>query len=82
MIHSILVTNTQGFIVFSQCFVEMSPEERAEWNQKLFEESQFDWSLPGEQTMMINDYVCIFCQVNDARLFIVGDEDELICLWS
>ena len=31
--------------------------------------------------MMIDDYVCVFCQVNDARLMIVGDEDELLCLY-
>lgn len=80
MIHSVLVTNKDGYLVFSQYFVEMSAEERAEWNQKIFEKSQYDWTLPGEQAMMVDDYVCIFCQVNDARLFIVGDEDELLCM--
>ena len=78
MIHSLIITNKESSILYSQYFVEMTTEEKAEWNQKLLEGAQFDWSLPVEQAMMINDYVCIFCQVNDVRFFVVGDEDELL----
>ncbi|KAH7818169.1 uncharacterized protein MONOS_18028 [Monocercomonoides exilis] len=56
----------------------MKSEERAEWNQKLFEKTQYDWSLGGEQCCMIGSLLCVFAQVNDARIFVVGEEDEIL----
>jgi hypothetical protein len=83
MIHSIIVTNIENYIIFSQYYEPLSNEEKAEWNQNLFEITQHDFnsSMPREQACMIGDNVCVFCQANDARFFITGREDELICFY-
>ncbi|KAK2961484.1 hypothetical protein BLNAU_3606 [Blattamonas nauphoetae] len=80
MIHSIIITNVEGYIVFAQYYTNISNTDKTELNQKLFEITQFDWQFPGEQLCVIYSYNCAFCQVNDARIFIVGTEDELIML--
>ncbi|KAA6378009.1 MAG: hypothetical protein EZS28_026464 [Streblomastix strix] len=80
MLYKILCSDLNGGLVFAQYFLDLPPEEQAEQNQKLFELALLDWNLPGEQVMMLDNAICVFCQVNDVRIFIVGDEDELLLL--
>jgi hypothetical protein len=82
MIHSVIITNNESYILFSQYYDPLTNEEKAEFNQNLFDLTQHDFSLSmvGEQACMIGDNVCVFCQVNDVRFFVIGREDELICL--
>jgi hypothetical protein len=78
MLYAFIVTNTKNFVLLAQYYEKVTSEEVAEFNQTLFEKTNEEIALPGEQACMLGDYVCVFTQVNDLRFYVVSREDEIL----
>jgi hypothetical protein len=59
--HSILVTNHTGHLLFARYFDPSAVSNRAEWEHKLFEQTHRNWAHQNVQQIAVVWYAPLLC---------------------